>query len=505
VTASAHGGLGPFSGNYARARRLLLGLLVAYVVVLTLVAMAARPGAVWDDMLEAWAWGKELQLGYYKHPPFYSWVVGLWFKVFPRTDLAFYVLSALNIVIGLAGVWRLSGLLLRKYARLAAVSLLMFAPSYHYAGMNLNANSIQLSLWPWAAYFFVASLQTLSWSKGVAFGILCGCALLSKYYSILFVASCLASALVHPARGAYFRSAAPYCAIAACMIVVAPHAMWALHAEAGPIDYALARSNRPIWHNMYHAVGAAGIAVAVNALASAVLLMALGRRWYALLPRVWAYWTAPERRWLVVLAFGPILATMLLGLVGYVKIAASFMLPAVYILPLMIVAGVGPALTFSRVRAIVVAAALFMVATLAAAPVYAWASVALRLDSWAMVSPDVARAATQAWHDTQGTRPLRLATGSETFSLAMPFYSKDSPSEFTHYSFPQAPWVSRERIAREGIVWVCATNDGPCLEQANAFQTPETTRVARTFQKRFLGAEGATTDVVIFVIPPHAR
>ena len=34
----------------------------------------ARPGALWDDMLETYAWAQEWQLGYYKHPPFYSWM-----------------------------------------------------------------------------------------------------------------------------------------------------------------------------------------------------------------------------------------------------------------------------------------------------------------------------------------------------------------------------------------------------------------------------------------------
>ena len=199
------------SANYVHARRMLLLLIAAHVVAVTLFATIARlPETVWDDMLEAWAWGKEFQLGYYKHPPLYAWIVGLWFKLLPRTDVSFYLLSSINIGLGLLGVWRLSGLFLRKYARLSTVSLLMFAPSYHYMATNFNANTILLSVWPWAAYFFVRSLQTKDWKDGIAFGVLCGCALLSKYYSILFLASCLVSAFLHPDRRAYFRSAAPY-------------------------------------------------------------------------------------------------------------------------------------------------------------------------------------------------------------------------------------------------------------------------------------------------------
>ena len=32
------------------------------------------PGSLPHDMTEAWAWGQELQLGYFKHPPLYAWL-----------------------------------------------------------------------------------------------------------------------------------------------------------------------------------------------------------------------------------------------------------------------------------------------------------------------------------------------------------------------------------------------------------------------------------------------
>jgi hypothetical protein len=64
--------------SYQNSRRLLLLLIAAHVIAMLLFATIARlPSAVWDDMLESWAWGKEFQLGYYKHPPLYSWIVAL--------------------------------------------------------------------------------------------------------------------------------------------------------------------------------------------------------------------------------------------------------------------------------------------------------------------------------------------------------------------------------------------------------------------------------------------
>ena len=487
------------------ARRLLLVLIGAHAIVVTLFATFARlPGAAWYDMLEAWIWGKEFQLGYYKHPPFYAWIAGLWLNVLPRMDPIYYFLSAVNIGIGLLGVWRLSGLLLRKYARLSAVALLMFAPSYHYVATNFNANTILLSLWPWAAYFCVRSLQTNSWRDGALFGILCGCAMLCKYYSILIVASCLVASLLHPGRRSYFRSAAPYMAMVAGVVVVAPHAWWAFENGFPTVEYALAKSNRPPWSNAYNALSAGLVGIAANSLGAAILLAALGRRWYALVPRVARSWAAKENAWLVALAFGPLLLTLVVGIAGYVKIAPNYMIPTVYMIPLMVVRAVGPALTPSRVRALMRTAAIFMVVALTVAPVIAYASVAFRFDDKSHISPEVARAATKAWHEAYGT-PVRIATGTEAFSLALPFYSEDNPAEFTHYNFRQAPWITLQRIRREGLLCVCEATDAACLEHANSFGTLETKRVVRRFQKTFWGLRGPVIEVVIVMVPPSIR
>ena len=61
--------------------------IAAHITVWTLYPIIADSSVViHHDMTEAWSWGKEFQLGYYKHPPLYAWIAGLWFHVFPRED-----------------------------------------------------------------------------------------------------------------------------------------------------------------------------------------------------------------------------------------------------------------------------------------------------------------------------------------------------------------------------------------------------------------------------------
>jgi 4-amino-4-deoxy-L-arabinose transferase-like glycosyltransferase len=494
----------PFaSDDYRRSHRLLLLLILAHVIVVALFTWIARsPGAVWDDMLEAWSWGQQFDLGYYKHPPLFAWVVGLWLRIFPHTDLSLYTLSAFNIGLALAGIWRISGLLLKKYARVPAISLLLFAPSYHYFATNFNANTIQLSIWAWAAFFFLRSLRTNSWKDGVWFGALGACALLSKYYSILFLGSCFVSALLHPHRPTYFRSPAPYVAVATCAVLFAPHAWWVWESGWSTINYALGKTTKPVWFNMYSAITAGVVGVVSNAASTVVLLAALGWRWPALFRRLLRSVTAPNNLWLSVLALGPLFLTLLVGILGLVKIDPKFLIPTVYLLPLLVSRVLGGTMTVVRVDQISRWAALFLlVGILVVAPAVAYASVAFHFNDRLRVSPQVAKVATNAWHERM-SRPLRIATGTEAYSLALPFYSPDGPAEFTHYSFAQAPWITAERISREGILFACDAKDLDCRQAAMAYATPQTVELPLRFQNTFWGLHGPEIEVVLFMTPP---
>lgn len=496
----------PVRSDYRRAHRILILLIAAHVVVMTLFPWIARfPGAVWDDMLEAWAWGQHFQLGYYKHPPFYAWIAGVWLRLFPRTDFSFYLLSALNIGIALAGVWRLSGLVLKKYARFPAISLLLFAPSHHYLATNFNANTILLSLWPWAAFFFIRSLQTRAWQDGLLFGVIGGCALLGKYSSILLLISCFVSALLHPDRRSYFRSPAPYCAVAACAIVFAPHALWEWQNGLTAVTYVLEKSGRPWWLNSYKALSTGAAGIAANAASTLVLLVALGRRWPALIPRLRRSWMARPNLWLTALALGPLVLTLLLGMVGYVKISPNHLIPTVYMLPLIVCRALGATLSVARVQVISRWAAGFMLLALfVVAPLIAYASVAFHFEDRLQLAPWVARVGTDVWHQ-RFSAPLRIATGTEAFSLALPFYSPDHPVEFSHYSFVEAPWITRERIARDGILFAYEAHDGRCREAANEYATAETEELQLTLQNTFWGLRGSQVAVVLIMTPPRVR
>src|SRR5581483_5751244 len=182
-----------------------VALLALFVIAWTLYAViSASPAAIHNDMAEAYVWGREFQFGYEKHPPFWAWIAGLWFEVFPCADWAFALLAVLNAGLGLFGSWVLIGDFAEGDRRLAATALLLLTPFYTFLALKYNANSIFLSLWPWTMHFFVRSIDDRRLADAVLFGLFIGMALLSKYFALILAATCFVAALVHPLRRAYF-------------------------------------------------------------------------------------------------------------------------------------------------------------------------------------------------------------------------------------------------------------------------------------------------------------
>jgi hypothetical protein len=84
-------------------------LVLAYALFWSLYGAISAGNGLHVDSLEAYAWGREFRLGYFKHPPFWSWVAGVWFFIFPKWDFFFFFLSELNAALGLLGAWALLG------------------------------------------------------------------------------------------------------------------------------------------------------------------------------------------------------------------------------------------------------------------------------------------------------------------------------------------------------------------------------------------------------------
>ena len=70
--------------------KILALFLCAHLIVWTLIPSLANTNLPLDT-IEALAWGRDLHLGYDKHPPLSAWFVEFFYQIFGNQDWALYI------------------------------------------------------------------------------------------------------------------------------------------------------------------------------------------------------------------------------------------------------------------------------------------------------------------------------------------------------------------------------------------------------------------------------
>jgi 4-amino-4-deoxy-L-arabinose transferase-like glycosyltransferase len=481
---------------------LILGVAPYVCVLVGFATIVNAWGSLHHDMTETWAWGKEFQLGYAKHPPFSAWLAGLWFLVMPRSNFGFYLLSGLNVAVALAGVWMLAGIFLDRRARLAALFFLMLTPSFSLWALKFNVNAPLLSTWPWATYFFLRSLVTRRIDYSVYAGVLGGMALLTKYYSLVLFATLFIVAILHPERRRYFASPAPYLTNAVGLLVVMPHVLWTIAAGFPTIDYAVSKTQYEDANVRSIAFGSVAAALATLGAGLFAYATAFGARWPALLRRSLAANADMPNAWLGCLAYGPLLLTIASYLFVNARVTIGFLLPAFFALPVAFLALSRAEVTPTVLRRLGVWVVAVWLTLLAAAPGIAYCT--LLFGNWRALEPrrQLANAATRIWHETCGRR-LRFVSGEQALATAVTFYSADTPSLFVFDHPEHSPWATSPELNREGVLFLCRARDAACVNRAEAYAGTRALRFERELRVSFLGRAGQSQRFQLIVRPPE--
>jgi hypothetical protein len=449
----------------SRASPLLLpALLLLYVVAMTIFAAFVRNWApMHADSAEMLAWGRDFALGYTKHPPLGAWVAGAWFTVMPCTNWSFNLLGTMVAVSGLVGVWKLAGLYVDGHGQRLAILPLLLTPAFTTWVFKYNANSILLGVWPWAAYFFLRMIETRALLPSVAAGVFAALAMLGKYYSIVLLATLFCVLMVHPERDRVLRSRAPYVAMLAGAIVLAPHAWWLWERREIAFMHAVSRTTfdpesarittlRSLVGGLMTLIGPA-----------LLLAFAFGADLKTAMRRLGAGAWAPAIRPVLVLAWGPLIFTILAYLLGNVRIGGEFLLPAFFAIPLLMILQVGSWDVLVVRRATGGALAVFAAGALLA-PVIGLLTFMTARHPLLEPRPELAAAATDFWRGATN-RPLRLVAGQERAATGIVFYSEDQPRYMDGAS---GFWFDRAtpEIKRDGLLFVCGSDDAGCPEHA---------------------------------------
>jgi 4-amino-4-deoxy-L-arabinose transferase-like glycosyltransferase len=467
------------------------------------------------DVAEAFAWGQKFQFGYGKHPPLAGWIAGLWFKAFPVTDWAAYLLAMATVSCGLVITWLISLRVVDYRRAFFAVVMLAIYPIFNFKGFKYNPDLLQLVTLPLLVLAYLNAFEKRNAASGFWLGLAAALALMTKYWVLTMIGAVGLAALIHPERMDFLRSPAPWVAIGVAIVAMIPHLIWLKDVDFVPLIYAgdvyghftRAETAMLVLGYVEHNLGLLALPVVIAALA----LVGIGLRSpNATLARCWSHGansgvnaTQALNVWLIqiIVAIGPPLG----GLVFSVYMKTDWGISLFFLTPLALVAI--PQLRLTKVALFRIAAIwlVLTLATLAASPYIALYEFNDRPGSAFAYSARsvLARDLTQMWHNRFFTR-WSVVAGTTEVGEPVTFYSPDHPAPLTPGELWSSGLTSLDEAKRLGFIGVCDTADNR-LAQCEAWMAEngkDAEQVVVSAPRFFKGHRGPTTTWKVYIVPP---
>jgi 4-amino-4-deoxy-L-arabinose transferase-like glycosyltransferase len=489
-----------FAPSGVSTRFFLLSFVIFYTAfqIISFSSIGLNP-----DLLELYAWSLHPAAGYYKHPPLGALITAGWFSIFPPTDWAFHLLAMANAAVGLYAV----SLIARRYLAgdkfVVVLLLLLLTPFYQFHGQRFASNQTLLSTWPLATYCFLRAFDNRGLVWSAAAGATAALAMLGKYYSIFLLAGFIVAALAHPARWRYLRSFSPWVSVLVGGVAMAPHVQWLFATGFPPFGYATSVHTSGelgfvLWKDLvylFEGVAYVGLLLAVYWLAVRPDMPTLRE----------TFWPPdPDGRMLIILLAVPlVLPALVAPFIGAVltplwTMSGWFLLPVILLRP--------AAAKLTRIAAIRIAALVVAITAgaLAIAPWLAWRYHVDGTKEDRAYYRAVSAQVTDAWH-LANIAPLRIVMGDPDLVLAVTFYSPDHPDSVPNFMLDTAPWVTEERLARDGWAAVCIADDQNCIGQASRRIGSRTDAQFINFSTtaRFMGSPSKLGRFTFILVPPQ--
>jgi len=222
----------------ARRHAIVLGtaLLLWFVVWM---ALPLRPGeAVPGDNLEQLDWAAHPAWGYAKHPPFPTWILWCFERVFMPGVALTYFLGALQVAFLLWMAWLLARDTLGDVVSWIA-PLMVACITYHSIRMHYyNHNTALMTAYAGSLLALWRAITTRRTRWWLLLGLTWGVGMLSKYQMGLLIGCNVVFlwSVRHQGAKQLLGGFGLACAVASC--IVAPHLLWLVQNHFPSFDYA---------------------------------------------------------------------------------------------------------------------------------------------------------------------------------------------------------------------------------------------------------------------------
>ena len=165
--------------------------ILSHLVIWTIVPSLTNKNLPLD-IIEALAWGSNLDWGFNKHPPMSAFFPEVFFQIFGSQDWAYYLLSQIFIIIAFYYVFKLANEVLGNI-KLSLISVLLLESIYFYnfTTPEFNVNVCQLPFWSLVVYYSWKIYQTkeIKFIDCFLVGLFAALGFLSKYLFIYLLVS----------------------------------------------------------------------------------------------------------------------------------------------------------------------------------------------------------------------------------------------------------------------------------------------------------------------------
>lgn len=409
------------------------------------------------DMLENHVWGIRWQWGNSKHPPLFGWLTASWFTVFPRTELSYRVLAALNIGVTLLIMIAIARRFVAPAGQAAAVMAALAMPPLGFLAFTYNANSAMLPFWAATILFYLRVVERPRALDAALLGLFAAAAILSKYFAAVLLITLLAHALSYRQTRAILASRLTVIVALVFAGLLTPHLIWLIDNGFSPIVFA-ARGQGD--------ASAAAQAYRQVEFALAQLLYALpGIGMLALLrrpgdgePLVGAGMREPvscRRAVLLWAGLGAVPVAMLLALLAQSPLTSNWSIPIFSVVPILAVLFLLPTGVAEKMRGWTVGLSIgFMAVMLALSPVIRSHLLAEARMNNATPLRAMAEAAGALWAETIDA-PVGYVAGHSFPAYAASFYLPGRPQVLDGRDLSDQPWVRPEVLGEMGAMVVC--------------------------------------------------
>ena len=198
------------------------------------------------DIIEALAWGSNLDWGFNKHPPVSAFFPKIFFQIFGAQDWAYYLLSQIFVVTAFVVVFKLAEELFKnKTLSLISVLLLEGIYFYNFTSPEFNVNVCQLPFWALCVYYSwkLFDKQSIAFKDCFWLGVFAAIGFLSKYLFIyLLIAIDLLffyAVFIKKYKKFDFKYLVT---LEVFLVLLFPHLIWLTNNDYVTITYGLART-----------------------------------------------------------------------------------------------------------------------------------------------------------------------------------------------------------------------------------------------------------------------